>query len=43
MNVMDFLRSIFKKTPSVYILKPRREIGQSLEEVYEEVSLLRTL
>ena len=32
MNVIYFLRSIFKKTPTVYILKPRRDIGQSLEE-----------
>ena len=32
MNVMYFLRSIFEKTSSVNILKPRREIGQSLEE-----------
>ena len=32
MNVIYFLRSIFKKTPSVYILKLRREISQSLEE-----------
>ena len=32
MNVMYFLRSISKKTSSVNILKPGREIGQSLEE-----------
>ena len=27
---------------SVYILKQHRKLGQGLEEVYEEVSLLRT-
>ena len=31
-NVIYFIRSIWKKKKSVYILKPCREIGQSLEE-----------